>query len=109
MTINITSVNDPPTSDDPRLRVLAGGIWNPILLPDFQFSDANDAPQNGLAAVIVLSLPSLGTLYDNGAPIAAASLPFVVSYNDIRSRRQITASVHYKPERAGIHKCFARD
>src|SRR5207244_4258864 len=61
MTVDVNSVNDAPTAVNSSVttnedsdKTLAGA--------DFSFTDTGDSPANGLAAVIVTSLPTHGSL-----------------------------------------------
>ncbi len=74
-TVNVTAVNDAPagtngavtTNEDADYTFAAG---------DFGFTDPNDSPANTLAAVTITTLPSLGTLTNNGVAVTAGqSIP----------------------------------
>src|SRR5436305_108382 len=73
-TINVRSVNDAPhavdstlTTDVDTVQACARAVFN--------FSDLSDSPGNGLAAVIVTSLPGNGSLRYNGTALTALDLP----------------------------------
>jgi VCBS repeat-containing protein len=83
MTIDVTPVNDAPaganntviTNEDTPYVFGAG---------DFGFSDPNDSPANTLAAVTITSLPTAGTLTNNGVAVSAGQSIIVA---DIASGR----------------------
>src|SRR5207237_1297366 len=81
LTVNVRSVNDAPTAVDSAVttnedtdHVFAGA--------DFSFTDLSDSPANGLAAVIVTSLPANGSLRFNGSALALVDLPKTVTAAD---------------------------
>ncbi|MCU1397844.1 MAG: hypothetical protein JWN62_953, partial [Acidimicrobiales bacterium] len=68
ITIDVTSVNDAPTGTSGSVTILEDGT-KVFSTADFGFADASDNPANSLAAVIVKTLPSAGSLLDNGAVV----------------------------------------
>src|SRR5262249_26261835 len=75
MTINVTSVNDPPVAtlgNSPQLSVLKNTTY-PFTRADFHFSDPLDNPQNAFKAVIFTAAPTIvtaaGSLLLNGAAV----------------------------------------
>ena len=73
-TVNVTAVNDAPvavngsvTTDEDTDHVFGAS--------DFNFTDANDSPPNGFAAVVITSLPTAGTLRYDGSAVVAGDLP----------------------------------
>src|SRR5439155_12592899 len=66
--ITIVSVNDAPAGTNNTVA------WNKtrrymISAADFGFADSNDSPANALAAVRIATLPTAGTLTDNGIAV----------------------------------------
>ncbi|MBS0473503.1 MAG: tandem-95 repeat protein [Proteobacteria bacterium] len=68
MLINVTAVNDAPTGADHTISALEDTPYA-FSASDFGFSDVADG--NSLLAVKIASLPSLGTLTDNGVAVTA--------------------------------------
>src|SRR5206468_3150487 len=88
MTINVRSVNDPPsavassvTTNEDSSYTFAGA--------DFNFTDGNDTPADGLAAVIVTSLPGNGSLSYNGTALVAGDLPKTVTAADLTAAKLV--------------------
>jgi hypothetical protein len=75
LTINVASVNDPPSGFDGALTVQEETPYV-FQLSDFPFTDANDNPSNLLVAVKITTLPLIGVLTDNGIAVTAGqSIP----------------------------------
>ena len=81
-TVNVTEVNDAPlavngsvTTDEDTDHVFGAS--------DFDFTDPNDSPPNGFAAVVITSLPTAGTLRYDGSAVVAGDLPLTVSAADL--------------------------
>jgi gliding motility-associated-like protein len=103
MTVNVTPVNDPPTSADDIVTTLEDVT---VLIPTtkFAFSDVLDAPSpNTLSAVKITVLPAAGTLFvdlndnglfDGGGEIIAAN--GTVSKTDLDANR-----LRFKPAANG--------
>src|SRR5258708_1796739 len=70
MTVNVTWVNDAPQGTNHTVTVLEDGSYT-FTTADFGFSDPADVPANALLAVQISSLPSAGTLTDNGLAVTA--------------------------------------
>ena len=81
LTVNVTSVNDPPVSADHTITVFdhrAADI-SIFVFPTgaFPYSDPNDTPPigtgpaNGVLAVKIVTLPALGSVTLNGSPVTA--------------------------------------
>ncbi|TAN70279.1 MAG: hypothetical protein EPN17_05840 [Methylobacter sp.] len=70
LTFNGTGVNDAPTGTDSSITTLED---TPFIFSatNFGFADINDSPANGLAYVLISSLPKAGKLQLNGAPVTA--------------------------------------
>src|SRR5205807_1698792 len=92
MTVNVNSVNDAPTAvnssvttDEDTDYVFAGA--------DFSFTDTGDSPANGLAAVIVTSLPANGSLRFSGTALGALDLPKTVTAADFTAGKLVFRSV----------------
>ncbi len=83
ITISVTSVNDFPLGID-RVVTTRQSVPYTFLLSDFGFHDPADAPSNNFQAVRVATLPSAGSLVNNGSPIAAGQY---VSATDILAGR----------------------
>jgi hypothetical protein len=70
MTVNVTSVNDAPLGTSNTVTTVQNTAYV-FKVADFGFSDPNDNPPNNLLAVKVTTLPSAGTLTDNGIAVSA--------------------------------------
>src|SRR5438105_1479488 len=88
MTVNVRSVNDAPTAVDSSVttnedtdKTFAGA--------DFSFTDAADNPANGLAAVIVTSLPTNGSALYSGAALVVTELPTSVRPADLAAGKLV--------------------
>src|SRR5262249_16181330 len=80
-TITVNSVNDAPQGTSNTVTTLENVAYV-FQTADFGFSDPNDSPANSLLAVKISTLPSAGTLTDNGLAVAAGQF---VSVSDINS------------------------
>src|SRR5205814_1631329 len=81
ITVNVTSVNDAPSGADKAITTLEDTAYT-FTASDFGLSDTSDSPANTLSAVKLTTLPSAGSLTDNGAAITAGQY---VSVSDINS------------------------
>ena len=70
ITVNVTSVNDAPAGADKTVTTLEDTAYT-FTAADFGFSDPNDSPANSLLAVKISTLPTAGTLTDNGVAVTA--------------------------------------
>ena len=70
MTINVTSVNDAPSGADKTVTTLEDAAYT-FTAADFGFSDPSDTPANNFLAVKITTLPTSGTLTDNGMAVTA--------------------------------------
>jgi hypothetical protein len=70
ITVNVTSVNDAPAGTDKTISGLEN-IGFSFNAADFGFTDPNDTPANSLAAVEITTLPTAGTMADNGVAVTA--------------------------------------
>ncbi|MGL4396067.1 MAG: Ig-like domain-containing protein, partial [Hyphomicrobium sp.] len=68
VTLTIIPVNDAPQGTD-RTITVSEDTSHTFAASDFGFSDVNDSPANTLAAVIVSSLPSAGSLTLSGVAV----------------------------------------
>src|SRR5690349_19316014 len=68
ITIDVTSVNDAPAGADKTVTTLEDQAYT-FATADFGFSDTHDSPVNGLAAVKITSLPTNGSLTNNGVAV----------------------------------------
>ena len=75
LSFNVASVDDAPSGIDRTLTTFTSTTYT-FQASDFNFDDPNDTPHNGLAAVIVTTLPqaSQGSLTLNGAPVSATQV-----------------------------------
>jgi hypothetical protein len=80
MTINVTPVNDAPVGTNNTVTTLEDTPYA-FTAADFGFSDPNDTPANTLLAVKVTTLPSAGTLQDNGVNVTAGQFVSVADIN----------------------------
>jgi hypothetical protein len=85
MTIDVSTVNNAPAGADNTVTTLedTGYVFGTV---DFGFTDPADSPANGLAAVKVTTLPSAGSLADNGVAVSAGQF---VSVADIAGGKLI--------------------
>ncbi len=83
VTVNVTGINDAPSGTNNTLSINEDTPRG-FTATDFGFSDTNDTPANALAAVIISTLPSTGSLALNTVPVTAgqsipaASIPGLV-------------------------------
>ena len=70
MTVDVTSVNDAPSGTNKTVTTLEDSPYN-FTQADFGFSDPNDSPANSLLAVKITTLPTAGSLTNNGAAVTA--------------------------------------
>lgn len=72
MTLAVTSVNDAPVGNAATVTTLEDKPYI-FLTADFGFADPNDVPANSRKAVKITTVPSVGTLTDNGVAVAAGA------------------------------------
>jgi hypothetical protein len=70
ITVNVTSVNDAPSGTNKTISGLEN-VGFRLSAADFGFTDPNDTPANSLAAVKITTLPTAGTLANNGVAVTA--------------------------------------
>ena len=70
ITFDVTPVNDAPAGADNTLTTLEDTPYT-FSTTDFGFSDPSDSPANNLQAVEITTLPTAGTLTDNGVAVTA--------------------------------------
>ena len=70
MTLDVTSVNDAPAGADKTVTTLEDADYM-FTVADFGFSDTSDTPANNFVAVQITTLPTAGTLTDNGTAVTA--------------------------------------
>ncbi|MBP3996508.1 Ig-like domain-containing protein, partial [Pseudomonas koreensis] len=75
ITFNIASVNDAPSGTDKTISLNEDGSYT-FSANDFGFTDPNDIPANGFAAVVITTLPSSsdGTLTLNGIAVTTGQV-----------------------------------
>ena len=74
--VNATgSVNHPPVGTSKTVTTNEDTAYT-FSVADFGFSDPNDNPANSLLAVKITTLPTAGTLTDNGVAVTAGQLCF---------------------------------
>ena len=81
MTVNVTSVNNPPVGTSKTVTTLEDTAYV-FAASDFGFTDPDDSPANNFLAVEIATLPGAGTLTDNGVAVFAGEF---VSVSDITS------------------------
>jgi VCBS repeat-containing protein len=69
-TITITSINDAPSGTSATLTAIED-LPRTFSAADFGFTDPNDSPPNALSAVIVNTLPAVGSLLLGGVAVIA--------------------------------------
>jgi hypothetical protein len=72
-TVNVNSVNDAPSGTDKTITTNEDTAYT-FAMADFGFTDPNDTPPNGFAAVEITTLASAGTLKDSGVAVTAGQL-----------------------------------
>src|SRR5207248_2140851 len=80
LTNDVTAVNDAPAGTDNTVTTLEDTA-KVFTAADFGFTDPNDSPANALAAVKITTLPSAGSLTDNGIAVTAGQLVSVADIN----------------------------
>ena len=70
ITFNVTAVNDAPSGANRTITTLEDTAYT-FTAADFGFADATDSPANTLLAVKITSLPTAGTLANNGVAVTA--------------------------------------
>jgi Dockerin type I domain/Bacterial Ig domain/Bacterial cadherin-like domain len=88
-TINVLSVNDPPSGWDSTLRAegsyyYSNFYYNTILPEDFGFSDPYDNPPDSFLGVVITTVPANGSLELDDQPLAPGSF---VSLADLTARK----------------------
>ena len=73
LTINVVSVNDAPVGTSTTVTTNEDSPYT-FATSDFGFTDPNDSPANSLLAVKITTVPSVGTLADNGTAVTAGQL-----------------------------------
>src|SRR5436190_2212734 len=79
LTINVTPVNEPPSGSNNTVATPEDTAFT-FTAANFGFTDPNDSPANSLAAVKIATLPTAGTLTNNGVavgvgqPVLAANI-----------------------------------
>jgi hypothetical protein len=83
LTIDVAQVNDPPSGSNGSILVRDCGDYV-FSITDFGFHDPNDSPANNLLAVRIATLPTGGTLTNNGTAVTAGQF---ISVADILAGR----------------------
>ena len=79
--ITVVSVNDAPSGTDSTITVNVGGA-RALTTTDFGFGDTNDNPAaNALKAVEITTLPTKGSLTDNGTAVFAGQFVSLADIN----------------------------
>jgi hypothetical protein len=80
-TLSVLAVNHAPAGTDNTITTLEDTAHT-FTISDFGFTDPNDSPANSLLAVEITTLPTAGTLKDNGVAVTAGQF---VSATDINA------------------------
>jgi hypothetical protein len=80
MTVNVTAVNQAPQGTSNTVTTLENVAYV-FQTADFGFSDPNDSPANNFLAVEITTLPTTGTLTDNGVAVTAGQFVSVTDIN----------------------------
>jgi len=80
ITVNVTAVNDAPAGANKTVTTLEDTAYT-LTAADFGFSDSSDAPANALSAVKVSTLPTAGTLANNGVAVTTGQFVSVANIN----------------------------
>jgi Tol biopolymer transport system component len=84
-TAAVTNVNDPPSGADKTITTIGNTAYT-FTAADFGFNDPNDSPANSLLAVKITTLPTAGSLINNGVEVTVGQF---VSKTDIDSGKLI--------------------
>ena len=68
MTINVVVPNNPPSGADKTIAMAEDGTYA-LTATDFGFTDPNDLPADGFAAVKITTLAGLGTVKLSGTAV----------------------------------------
>jgi hypothetical protein len=85
LTFNVTHVNQAPAGSSNTVTTRQNASYT-FLPSDFILTDPHDSPANVLAAVKITTLPTAGTLTDNGAAVTAGQF---VPASDIASGKLV--------------------
>ncbi|HTT38056.1 MAG TPA: cadherin-like domain-containing protein, partial [Burkholderiales bacterium] len=88
MTVNVTQVDHAPQGTNNTVSTSENSVYT-FATADFGFSDPNDTPANNLLAVKITTIPSAGSLTDNGVAVTAGQF---VSASDISSGKLVFAA-----------------
>jgi len=80
ITFNLTAVNDAPTGANQTVTTQQNTAYV-FAASDFGFSDANDSPSHSLLAVRINSVPTAGSLTNNGVAVVAGQYISLASIN----------------------------
>lgn len=80
VTLTVTAVNDAPSGTDNTVTTLEDTAYV-FGVADFGFTDPNDSPANNFLAVKITTLPTLGTLTNNGNPVVAGAFVPIADIN----------------------------
>jgi len=83
LAFNVVDVNDPPSGAN-RILTTQQNTAYVFFLSDFGFSDGRNVPANGLAAVMITTLPFVGALTNSGVAVMAGQF---ISAADILAGR----------------------
>src|SRR5258705_399729 len=97
MTINVTSVNDAPSGANNTVTTNENTAYT-FTAADFGFSDPNDSPANAFLAVKITTLPSGGTLSDNGVAVTLSQFVSVTDINGGLLKFTPAANANGSPE-----------
>jgi hypothetical protein len=78
--LSVLVVNHAPAGADNTITTLEDTVHT-FAASDFGFTDPNDSPANNLLAVEITTLPTAGTLKDNGVAVTAGQLVSAVDIN----------------------------
>jgi hypothetical protein len=89
--VTVMSVNDAPTGADKTVATLEDTPYT-FGTADFGFSDPNDSPANNLLAVRISTLPTAGSLTNNGTAINAGD--FIAAADIAAGKLQFTPATN---------------
>lgn len=98
MTIAVTAVNDPPVGAAKTVSMLKNTAYL-FKVTDFGFADSSDTPPNTLLSVKISTLPTLGSLTNNGVAVMGGAL---ISIADIT-----TGKLKFTPATNGTGAAYA--
>ncbi len=89
--VSVTAVNDPPVGANKTVTTLEDAAYI-FAAADFSFSDTADSPADALSAVKITTLPTAGTLTNNGLVVSAGQ--FIAVADIMAGKLKFTPAVN---------------